>query len=266
MQIFQLFQHQLRRSSSKLSVAKIESVSLSQSSKKDDTSGTLFGGANSLIPTSKMLRIRRRGDDDMNLKKGLMMVHSSESIFTASSLPDTDCHDLVKDYLVRRRRSNTLPGSIGPSPTTLQVPTTSTDVVSQKELTPSTEKVKPINLNFERKSKSLKKLKELVEKVLRKNLEHCRYDAEQSRKRCTLVSQILETTLKSSLNSVDCEYKIVIVVYIGELREDGMKQSCQYVCNPVSDLFVMETFRGEDMFATGIVFATLVENNNKDHT
>lgn len=212
---------------------------------------------------SKILRIRKqRGDDDINLKKGLMMVHSSESIFTASSLPDTDTHDLVKDYLGRRRRSNTLPENIGPSQTTLRVPTFLTDVLSRKELTSSTEKIKPINFNIERKSKSLKKLKELVEKVLRKNLEHCRYDAEQSRKRCSLVSQILETTLKSSLNSGGYEYKIVVVVYIGELREDGMGQSCQYVCNPISDLFVMETFRGEDMFATGIVFATLIENNN----
>lgn len=213
---------------------------------------------------SKILRIKRqRGDDDINLKKGLMMVHSSESIFTASSLPDNpDTHDLVKDYLGRRRRSNTLPENIGPYGPTLHVPTFLTDVISRKEMTSSTEKIKPINLNIERKSKSLKKLKELVEKVLRKNLEHCRYDAEQSRKRCTHVSQILETTLKSSLNSGGYEYKIVVVVYIGELREDGMGQSCQYVCNPFSDLFVMETFRGEDMFATGIIFATLVENNN----
>lgn len=216
-----------------------------------------------------MLRIRGSNNDHRNLKKEQTMVHSSESIFTAaSSLPDNEpIHDYpVKDYLGRRRRSNTLPESVGPSPPhpmTLQVPKTLMDVITHRES--SIEKVKPINLNIERKSKSLKKLKELVDKVLRKNLEHCRYDPELSRKRCTHVSQILETTLKSSLNTLDCEYKIVVVVYIGELREDGMKQSCQYVCNPISDLFVMETYRGEDMFATGIVFATLIENSNRDY-
>ena len=206
------------------------------------------------------------------------MVHSNESIFSSSSLPDTDSHDLMRDYLGRRRRSNTLPEPVGPVPL---VPASLTvhqktkshehpfaasaaiDVVSRKEFSSSTEKIKPISLNIERKSKSMKKLRELVGKVLRKNLEHCRYDAKQSRKRCTHLTQILETTLKSSLNSGEFEYKVVALVYIGEFRDDGMEQSCQYFFNPVSDLFVMEHYRGEDMFATGIVFATLVESQKQ---
>ncbi|XP_066922603.1 dynein light chain Tctex-type 5-B-like [Clytia hemisphaerica] len=281
-----LVKHPLqRRSSSKLSVAKIESVSLSHGHKKDDSS--LFHVTNSLLPTTtKIKKIRRRTtEEDLenhrheHLKKGLLMVHSNESIFSSSSLPDTDPHDLMRDYLGRRRRSNTLPEPVGPvllAPVSLltahqktrshEFSTTSSaavDVISRKEFSSSTEKIKPISLNIERKSKSVKKLRELVGKVLRKNLEHCRYDAKKSRKRCTHLSQILETTLKSSLNSGEFEYKVVALVYIGEFRDDGMKQSCQYFCNPVSDLCVMEHYRGEDMFATGIVFATLVESQKQ---
>ena len=40
-----------------------------------------------------------------------------------------------------------------------------------------------------------------------------------------------------------------------------MKQSFQYSFNGDSDFFVMDTFRKDNMFATGTVFATLLENS-----
>jgi len=290
----------LRRNSSKLSIAKIESVSLSHTNnnKKDhdssSSSATIFGVdldkvTNSLLQpaTNKMRRLRRRPTEDeetmndhnntnKNWKKDLLVVHSHENI--SSSLHDTDLHDFMTrdQYLGRRRRSNTLPESIGGGSvlpklsTTMEstsettIPTVKIEAPPRSALVSPPEKIKHINFNTERnKSKSCKKLRELVGKVLRKNLEHCHYDARLSRKRCIHLSQILEQTLKLSLNSSGADYKVVALVYIGELREDGMKQSCQYVWNPSTDFFVMETHRGEDMFATGVIFATLIETNQK---
>ena len=126
------------------------------------------------------------------------------------------------------------------------------------------DKIKRFTFNMERKSKSLKKLREIVEKVLRKNLDHCHYNAELSRKRCTHISQILETTLRSSLNVDGSEYKVVAIVHIGEIRGDGMKQSCQYNWNPDTDFFVIGTYRRDDMFATGVVFATALGQESEE--
>ena len=231
---------------------------------------------------SEMMGDNNNNNNNKHWKKDLLVVHSHENI--SSSLPDTDLHDFMRDqHLCRRSRSNTLPETMGASlsprsnsssssklPITVEgasettIPTVKIEAPLKEALVTPPEKIKPINCNTERnKSKSSKKLRELVGKVLRKNLEHCRYDARLSRKRCIHLSQILEQTLKLSLNSSGADYKVVALVYIGELREDGMKQSCQYVWNPSTDFFVMETHRGEDMFATGIIFATLIETSQK---
>ena len=122
-------------------------------------------------------------------------------------------------------------------------------------------KLRKINFNSDHKSKTQKKFRELISTVLKKNLDSCTYDASLSRQLCTHISQILETTFRSTLNRADIEYKIIALVYIGEIREDGMKQSFQYSFNGDSDFFVMDTFRKDNMFATGTVFATLLENS-----
>lgn len=122
-------------------------------------------------------------------------------------------------------------------------------------------KLRKINFNSDHKSKTQKKFRELISTVLKKNLDSCTYDASLSRQLCTHISQILETTFRSTLNRADIEYKIIALVYIGEIREDGMKQSFQYSFNGDSDFFAMDTFRKDNMFATGTVFATLLENS-----
>lgn len=122
-------------------------------------------------------------------------------------------------------------------------------------------KLRKINFNSDHKSKTQKKFRELISTVLKKNLDSCTYDASLSRQLCTHISQILETTFRSTLNRADIEYKIIALVYIGEIREDGMKQSFQYSFNGDSDFFAMDTFCKDNMFATGTVFATLLENS-----
>lgn len=239
---------------------------------------------NSLISSShKLRRLRRRTTEDdisryvqeayfkvmsqsrsnLNINQYIISTQEGDQNNNILECPVTD----LQGYLGRRRRSNTSPEinrlmSSNPSAYSIFPPSSPVPMDIVKTDLVATEKFKKLNFNHERKSKNLKKLRELVQNVLRNNLEHCTYNAELSRKRCTHLSQILETTLKSSLNTGGNEYKIVAIVYIGEVRENGMKQSCQYNWNPDTDFFVMETYRRDDLFATGIVFATIVNNHD----
>lgn len=255
----------------------MESVSCSLGSKKEDSSIVDKEKKNFSLSTShKIRRIRRRTTEDdigghVQEAYFKVMTHSKSNTninqYIISTQEKQRTNKILErsaeleDYLSRRRRSNT-----SPDMDHLQLPSQATsnpvpmDIVKTDLV--ATEKFKKLNFNHERKSKSLKKLRELVENVLRNNLQHCTYNAELSRKRCTHLSQILETTLKSSLNTGGVEYKVVAIVYIGEVRENGMKQSCQYNWNPDTDFFVMETYRRDDLFATGIVFATMVDNHD----
>ncbi|XP_057290496.1 dynein light chain Tctex-type 5-like [Hydractinia symbiolongicarpus] len=241
-----------------LSIAKVFTVSFAQGGKRDTLAVSNYDKDKptplSLIASPTIIRKFRRRVEE----------YSPEEKRKNASYNAVDNKQCITEQYLRaedfnveeeRPRSSTWGGQEG----SLSISDAIPHVIMNADPTVN-DKIKRFTLNMERKSKSCKKLRELVEKVLRKNLEHCHYDARLSRKRCTHLSQILETTFKSSLNVKGTEYKVVAIVYIGEIREDGMKQSCQYNWNPHSDVFVMETYRRDDMFATGIVFATLLES------
>lgn len=119
-----------------------------------------------------------------------------------------------------------------------------------------------ITFSVEQKNRALRKLKELIERTLKKNLKDEQYCADESRRRCTHLSQILEATLKQCLNCGEAEYKIIAIVYIAEIRDDGLKQAFQYNWNPRTDYFAVGTYCKENMFATGVVFATLLDDGD----
>ncbi|XP_065659449.1 uncharacterized protein LOC105846547 isoform X2 [Hydra vulgaris] len=117
--------------------------------------------------------------------------------------------------------------------------------------------IRPFKSKFDQKSKSHRKLNEIVGKILKKNLDHWHYDPDQSRKRCTTLSEIIETTIKTTLNVRQNEYKVIVIIFISAVRGDGMKHASKCCWDSDTDLFVTEAFRREDLIAVANVFATL---------
>lgn len=98
------------------------------------------------------------------------------------------------------------------------------------------------------------KIRDLIQQVLSSHLDNMEYNHEICGAKCKTISQMIENGVKS-LFSV--QYKITALVYIGAIRDRGIEMASQCLWNPSTDSFVMTTFDNNSLFATGIVFATL---------
>lgn len=98
------------------------------------------------------------------------------------------------------------------------------------------------------------KIRDLIQQILSSHLDSMEYNHEVCGAKCKTISQMIENGVKS-LYSV--QYKITVLVYIGAIRDRGIESASQCVWNPSTDSFVMATFDNESLFAIGIVFATL---------
>lgn len=98
------------------------------------------------------------------------------------------------------------------------------------------------------------KIRDLIQQVLSSHLDNMEYNHEICGAKCKTISQMIENGVKS-LFSV--QYKVTALVYIGAIRDRGIEMASQCLWNPSTDSFVMTTFDNNSLFATGIVFATL---------
>lgn len=98
------------------------------------------------------------------------------------------------------------------------------------------------------------KIRDLIQQILSSHLDNMEYNHEICGAKCKTISKMIENGVKS-LYSV--QYKITALVYIGAIRDRGIEMASQCVWNPSTDSFVMATFDNDSLFATGIVFATL---------
>lgn len=99
------------------------------------------------------------------------------------------------------------------------------------------------------------KVRQLIQQILASHLDNMEYNHETCGAKCRTISQMIENGVKS-LYSVR-QHKISALVYIGAIRDRGIEISSQCVWNPTTDSFAMATFDNDSLFATGIVFATL---------
>ena len=98
------------------------------------------------------------------------------------------------------------------------------------------------------------KIRDLIQQVLSSHLDNMEYNHEICGAKCKTISQTIENGVKSLFNA---QYKITVLVYIGAIRDRGIEMASQSLWNPSTDSFVMATFDNNSLFATGIVFATL---------
>ena len=98
------------------------------------------------------------------------------------------------------------------------------------------------------------KIRDLIQEVLSSHLDNMEYNHEICGAKCKTISQTIENCVKSLFST---QYKITALVYIGAIRDRGIEMASQCLWNPSTDSFVMATFDNHSLFATGIVFATL---------
>ena len=98
------------------------------------------------------------------------------------------------------------------------------------------------------------KIQEIIIQSLSSHLESMEYNHDICGSKCRTISQSIEKGVKSLYNA---QYKITALVYIGAIRDRGIEISSQCLWNPNTDSFTMATFDNNSLSATGIVFATL---------
>ncbi|EDO46965.1 predicted protein, partial [Nematostella vectensis] len=94
-------------------------------------------------------------------------------------------------------------------------------------------------------------LRQIISEELDSVLRDCDYDSERSVKQGSVISQRVEGRVKSAVKSGT---KIVSVVYIGEIRDQGIEITSQCLWDSKSDNFATASFRNKSLFAVCTVF------------
>lgn len=97
----------------------------------------------------------------------------------------------------------------------------------------------------------------LIHHVLESHLCNVDYDHHNASDLSSLLSKVLEKSVKSRLTSHGKHFKITAVVYMGEVKDTGIKMATQCVWEPSKDYFAMATYETNTIFVSAMVFATL---------
>lgn len=100
------------------------------------------------------------------------------------------------------------------------------------------------------------KVKEIIRETLKAQLTNMEYSHRECGEKGRIISQLIEKSVKSFSGAM---YKVTALVYIGAMRDQGIELACQCSWSPGIDLFAMETYRTQTLFASAIVFATIYE-------
>ena len=100
------------------------------------------------------------------------------------------------------------------------------------------------------------KVKALMREVLAHHLKDEKYDPQSSKQMAMTLTQIIMGKVKE-LNYE--RYKVVCLVTIGELRDQGMRVASQCVWDAKWDTFATENFKNKSLFVIASVFAVYQE-------
>lgn len=102
------------------------------------------------------------------------------------------------------------------------------------------------------------RIKEIIATVLASHLDNLsEYNPKTCGEKCRLISQTIEKSVKSLCRF---QYKVMALVFIGAIRDQGIQVASQCHWNPNSDHFTMATYKNDSLYASGIVFATVYED------
>lgn len=94
-------------------------------------------------------------------------------------------------------------------------------------------------------------IREIISDEMVSLLCDCNYESEKCVEQCSRISQAVETKVKKITPT---DSKIVAVVYIGEIRDQGIEITTQCLWDPEADNFVTASFRNKSLFAVCTVF------------
>lgn len=94
-------------------------------------------------------------------------------------------------------------------------------------------------------------IKHIIKEELDNSLMDCDYDSQRCVSQCANISQAVELRVKEITPP---ETKLVAVVYIGEIRDQGLEITSQCLWDPETDNFVTASFKSKTLFAVCTVF------------
>lgn len=96
-------------------------------------------------------------------------------------------------------------------------------------------------------------VKEIITEILHTNLEGVSYDHKECKNKSSELScEIHDRLKKLSQNN----YKITVLIYLGEIRDEGIEVSSQCIWDSKCDCVVISCFKNETLFAIASVFAS----------
>lgn len=105
--------------------------------------------------------------------------------------------------------------------------------------------------DFQDELESQEVIKHILKEELENSLTDCDYDSQRCVSQCANISQAVELRVKEIIPS---ETKVVAVVYIGEIRDQGLEITSQCLWDPETDNFVTASFRSKTLFAVCTAF------------
>lgn len=105
--------------------------------------------------------------------------------------------------------------------------------------------------DFHEDLESQELIKHIITEELDNSLMDCDYDSERCVQQCANISQAVESRVKEITPP---ETKVLAVVYIGEIRDQGLEITSQCLWDPESDNFATASFRSKTLFAVCTVF------------
>lgn len=99
------------------------------------------------------------------------------------------------------------------------------------------------------------RIKIVAEEVLSERLRNVEYDHNDCKQICTNLSEIVHDRLKVV---TDCQFKIIVLSFVGELLGGGIESATQCTWEPQKDVMVTAYFKNESLFAFANIFLTRV--------
>ena len=100
------------------------------------------------------------------------------------------------------------------------------------------------------------KVKKIIEDVLEEQLKTEIYDRNASKQLCMTLAEMIKTKVKELKVP---RYRIICVVSIGQLRDQGFRMGSQCIWDPKHDTFASSSYKNNSLFAIGTVFAVYLE-------
>lgn len=96
----------------------------------------------------------------------------------------------------------------------------------------------------------------ILKDVLTSYLQEEKYEAELCRQMTKTISEVVKARVKDLMIP---RYKIIVLIYIGQLNDQNMRVGSRCIWDPACDTFSSYTFKNSSLFALANVYAAYYE-------